>query len=305
MENRDEQLKQAYEILGLKEGAPREELNKRYDLLLRQFRSHGKASGNDREFEEINKAYKLIIELEDAAIVEQKRKEHYAKYGKLAKPAEKVDDFLRLHKIKVLISLIAVIVIIVAVVGIVNHKQEQDRLAKLPPIDLKISYIGNFSLADGSEAQKELEQAMLKPLPDWKRLELKVTYLPQDATSAGQYGVAMQQKAQLEVMTEKPDIYILDKSSFEWLANGAALESLDSYAAGELKSLLPENAALKTKTEYDEEEHIYGIDVTNSSLAKELPIGKQDMIIAVRIENEISDKTLQFIKAYLQAEPKS
>lgn len=295
----DEQLKQAYTVLGLEEGASREEVNKRFDLLIRQSRSRGRAPDGTSHFEEINRAYKQIIESENAAAIEKKREEHYAKWGKMGGTVEKIDDFFRLHKLKVIVSLIAVILIISVSVTYANYRQEQNRLAKLPPVDLSMMYIGDFMLPDDAKANEALEKYMLAPLPDWKRLDIKVTYLPADLSSSGQMAVALQQKAQIEVMTEKPDIYILDQSSFTWLSQAGALENLDDLAKGELKSVLPAGSALTAKSENDSSEHVYGIDVSNSSLAANLPIGKTGIIIGIRNETKITDKTLQFIKAYL------
>lgn len=300
----DEQFKQAFAVLGLKEGASREEVNKRYDLLIRQSRSRGRTPDGKSEFEEINRAYKYIVESENAALIDQKREERYAKWGRFAGAAEKTDDFFRLHKVKVFLSLIAVILIVAAAVTYANHRQEQNRLAKLPPVDLSLMYIGDFMLPDDGKANEALEKAMLTPFPDWKRLDIKVTYLPADISSAGQMAVALQQKAQLEVMTENPDLYILDKSSFEWLSQGGALENLDDLANGELKALLPAGTALTATSQDDASSHVYGIDLSGSSLAANLPIGKTGMVVAVRNETKLTDKALQFIQAYLQAEAK-
>ncbi|WP_223066708.1 extracellular solute-binding protein [Paenibacillus caui] len=297
----EEDLKKAYETLGLKEGASREEVDKRFDLLIRQSRSRGRSPDQQAGFENINRAYRQIIEYEHTLLIEKKRQEHYGKWGTLAGPVEKMDDFLRIHKIKIIVSVIALILIITGITMFVNHQKEKERLAKLPPVDLSVMFIGDFSLPDRSQANAELEKALLASFPEWKRVSVKVTYLPSDISQSGQMGIALQQKAQLELMTEKPDLYMMDKSTFAWLAKGEALQNLDSLAEGELKSVLPQAAALQEKTEKEPSSHIYGIDLTNSSLAKNLPVAKTDMIAGIRIGNNVSDQTLLFLKRYLEA----
>ncbi|ANS73918.1 hypothetical protein AWM70_04505 [Paenibacillus yonginensis] len=299
-----DELRKAYQTLGLEEGAPREEVNKKYDLYVRRSRSRGRSQEGtepEEDFEAINRAYRFIIDYEDNKIIEQKRQERFRKWGKWAGAAEKTDDFLRLHRTKIWLSLLALVVIIVAITTYVNHKQEQERLASLPPVDLSVMFIGNFVLPDGSKAGEALEQSILAPFPDWKRVTAHVTYLPMDNTNAGQMAIALQQKAQIDVMTEKPDLYIMDKSTFDWLAQGGALQKLDDYANGELKSLLTGETALKQKTEDDTSSHVYGIDLSSSPLSANLALGKTDMIAGIRGGTELSGKSLEFIKRYLEA----
>lgn len=300
-----DELRKAYETLGLEEGATREEVNKKYDLYVRRARSRSRTQEGgepEEDFEAINRAYRSIITFEDNKVIEQKRQERFRKWGRWAGTAEKTDDFLRLHRTKIWLSLLAVIVIIFGITTYVNHRQEQERLASLPPIDLSIMFIGNFMLPDDSKANEALEQSILAPFPDWKRVSAHVSYLPLDNPDTGQMGMALQQKAQIEVMTEKPDLYIMDKSTFAWLAQGGALQNLDDYANEELKPLLTGEAALEQKTEEDTSSHIYGIDLSGSPLSANLALGKTDMIAGIRGGTELSDKTLEFIKRYLEAE---
>ncbi|WP_138496335.1 J domain-containing protein [Paenibacillus pinistramenti] len=299
-----DELRNAYETLGLEEGAPREEVNKKYDLYVRKFRSRGRTADPDAEdpFEKINQAYRYIINYEDSQVIDQKRQERFGKWGRFAGQAEQLDDFLRLHRTKILVSLIAAVVLIIGISMYVSHRQEQERLAKLPPADLSVMFVGNFVLPEGDDSNEALEQSLLAPFSDWKRITAKVSYFPGDGVSSGQMGMALQQKAQIDVMTEKPDLYIMDKSSFAWLAQGGALQNLDSYADGELKSLLSSDEVVKESTEEDTSSHIYGIDLSNSSLASSLAIGKTDMIVGIRGGTELSGNTLKFIKSYLEAE---
>ncbi|AWB44206.1 molecular chaperone DnaJ [Paenibacillus sp. CAA11] len=296
-----EQLKKAYERLGLTETATREEVEKRFDLLVRQDRSRKRAGeSGDSDFDEVIKAYRTIVDQEDQQVIEQLNQERYAKWGSLAGPAEKVSDFFRLYKFRVILSVIIVGVLIAGGVTYKNYRDEQNRLAKLPPVDLSIMLIGNFGTNDDEHGVENLEKAFLKNFPDWKRLSLKLTYLPPETENElgmGQMDMAMRQKAQLEVMTENPDIYILDKSTFAWLGQSTVLEPLDEN----LVNLAPETARMKAKSEDDPAPRVYGIDITQSPLLKDLPLGRDDMIAAIRIDPKNKEKAVQFIEKYLTA----
>ncbi|MDU7477135.1 MAG: molecular chaperone DnaJ [Paenibacillus macerans] len=296
-------LKQAYEQLGLPENAPREDVDKAFDILLRKSRSRQQDDRFEQEYEAKVKAYKMIIEAEERSKVEEMSRQRYAKWGKFAGTAEKIDDFFRLYKTHCIIALVAVIAIVFGLNAYLDHREEQKRLAALPPVDLSIIMVGNFLTDEANGGTDALEQAMTAQIPDFKRLELEMLYLPGQSES-GMSGadMAYQQKALAVIATSSPDIYITDKASFDWLSGGGAFLSLDKEAA-ELKPLLTDDRILKAKSEEDGQEHVYGIDVTGSALADQLPLAKQQMIISLRADTPNADKALKMIREYLEHLP--
>ena len=58
-------------------------------------------------------------------------------------------------------------------------------------------------------------------MPDWKRVILTITQVPSDPTNP--YSVSLQQKAVIMLMTQKPDMYVMDKSTFEILSKQQVL----------------------------------------------------------------------------------
>lgn len=296
-------LKQAYETLGLPENASRADVEKAFEIELRKSKNRQSTTnlkdGEESEYTIKLKAYKQIVEYEDRLIIEDKNRERYRKWGKFAGPAEKVDDFFRIYKARVIISLVAIIVLIFGINAFIDHREEQKRLAALPPVDLSILYVGNFMTNDSSGKTEELEQAFLTQFPEFKRVEVTLTYLP-SSESGGQSDLAFQQKAMAMLATEKPDIYIMDKPSFDWLSNSGALQHLDVEAEGVLKPLLPPGAAIKARTEDDTSDHVYGVDVTNSTLTNQLPINNKNMIITVRVDPKKMDNVLLFTQRYLE-----
>jgi hypothetical protein len=91
----------------------------------------------------------------------------------------------------------------------------------------------------------------------------------------------------------------MDRNIFQWVGVQGVLMNLDSDVEGDFKPLLKEGVAMKLKTDEDTEEHVYGIDLTNSALVDDVPLYKEDMIIGIRVDSKNPDKAREFIKKYL------
>ncbi|USB32179.1 molecular chaperone DnaJ [Paenibacillus sp. YPG26] len=292
--NNDSDLKHSYDVLGLPDNAAREEVEKRFDILVRQYRSKP-----SEEFEPIAKAYRNITGTQDRQKFEELTRQKYAKYKGFAGPAEKIDDFFRLYKGRVLAGLIALIAVIVGLNAYLNHRAEQERLAKLPPVDLSVMVLGDFSSTGAEGDTSALEESLKAPFPEWKRVTALLSYLPKQ--SLGQATMAMQQKALLQIGTERPDLFLMDKEAYTWISNSNALMNLDNEAKSRLKPWLKESQALKAKQLDDPAEHIYGIDVSNSPLAAKLQLTHTGLILGVRDGAEHKEQALHFIEQYLKA----
>lgn len=302
----NDNLKQAYELLGLPENASREKLEREFDILLRKSRSRHLDPGEAEEIERKIQAYKRIFEAEEQRKIAELSQKRYAKWGKFAGTAEKMDDFFRLYRTHVIIGLIAVVAIIFGTNAYLDHREEQKRLTALPPVDLSIMMVGNFMTDDQNGGVEALEQAITAQIPGFKRVEVENVYLPpQGEAGLGAADMAYQQKAMAMIATTSPDIYITDAPTFEWLSNGGAFLSLDDVANGELRSLLTEDTLVKDVSDEDNAEHVYGIKVTDSTLVKELPLGFTDMIISLRADTKNKDKAIEMMKIYLETLPRA
>ncbi|WP_433943551.1 molecular chaperone DnaJ [Paenibacillus sp. SN-8-1] len=291
----DSDLKHSYEVLDLPDNSSREEVEKRFDILVRQYRSKP-----SEEFEPIAKAYRNITETQDRKKFDELTKQKYAKYKSFAGPAEKIDDFFRLYKGRVFAGLIALVVVIVGINAYLNHRAEQERLAKLPPVDMSVMILGDFSSSDGQEDTAAIEESLKAPFPEWKRVTALLSYLPKQGL--GQASMALQQKALLQLGTERPDLFIMDKESYAWISNSSALMNLDAEAKGRLSPWLKESQALKAKQVDNPAEHIYGIDVSNSPLAAKLKLKltHSELILGIRDGAVHKEQALHFIEQYLK-----
>ncbi|MDU4695253.1 MULTISPECIES: type 2 periplasmic-binding domain-containing protein [Paenibacillus] len=302
----NDNLKQAYQLLDLPENASREELERVFDILLRKSRSRHLDPGEAEEIEQKIQAYKRIVEADEQRKIEELSRKRYEKWGKFAGTAEKVDDFFRLYRTHVIIGLIAVVAIIFGTNAYLDHREEQKRLAALPPVDLSIILAGNFMTDDQNGGVDALEQAMAAQIPGFKRVEIENVYLPpQGEAGLSTADIAYQQKAMAVIASTVPDIYITDAPTFEWLSNGGAFFNLDDVANGELKGLLTEDNIVKDVSDEDNTEHVYGINVTDSTLVKDLPLGFNEMIISLRGDTKNEDKAIELIKHYLENLPKA
>lgn len=305
-----DELKKAYEILGLPESASREELDREFDILIRKSRSRKPAEhtaeNQPDEYELKLKAYRTIIDYEEKKKIEELSRERYSKWGRFAGTAEKSNDFFRIHKTKIIIGIISVIVVVFGITAIMNNLEEKRRIAALPPLDLSVMFLGTFMSDDSKGGDSALEDAFTATMPDWQRTEVELVYLPsQEGDVIGSQDIAFQQKAMALLSTERPDVYIVDESALDWLINSGLFMNLDEDASGELKPLLHEDSIVTGRSEEDTEDHIYGIRVKDSELAKQLPLYLPDMIVTIRFDSENKDKAVELIKRYLETTPAS
>lgn len=298
-----DELKRAYEKMGLPENASKEEVDKRYTTLMRQSRARQRENPNGTEqadFEEVTRAYRYILDEDNRKASEAFNQQEYGKYKKMAGSAEKVDHFWRYYKFHVLGGIIAIILVIVGINSYLDHRAEQERLAKLPPVDLSIMYLGEYYMSDSAGKQTteaDIEAALVEQFPEFKRFKVNFTYVPLDAKD--QMDIASQQKAMVVLATERPDVYITDTAAFNWVGPQGAFMNLDSQA--DIAKLLKPGDSYKQKTEEETAEHTYGIKLTGSPILGNIPIQAKDNYIAsVREGSKNTEKAIQFIEKFLE-----
>ncbi|MEK3883576.1 J domain-containing protein [Paenibacillus sp. PL2-23] len=296
-----EDLKQAYKTMGLDEFAPKEEVEKRYTTLMKRERSRAKAEGTEAQegesdFAKVTEAYRLILSHEDKKFTEAFNEQEYGKYKSMAGQAQKVDHFWRYYRLHTFGAIAAIALIIYGIVSYMDHREHQRYLASLPPVDLEVSFMGLFMEPEGTDI-KAVNEAILPLFPDWKRVESSIIYVPQEDGS--QY--AYLQKAVVTVMSEKPDIYIMDKFMFEWMGGQGALKSLEDIP--ELAEAAAGANGVKHQTEDDPAPRVYGMDLTDSELFDDIPLMKKEMIVGIRVDAPHPENAVKFIQHYLAASP--
>ena len=287
-----EKLTQAYEYLDLPEDSTREELDRRFNLLLKRQRSN--SDERDTTYEEEFRAFKFILDELDQREIMEAEDQRFAKWGRQANVARRVENFFRLYKIHTVISIIVLIVLIVGGNALYKHDQEQKYLASLPPVDAKIMFLGNFALKDPKSDNDELNKAIVKQYPAWKRVDASIVYLPSTGNSVDTLDMTYIQRAVVVLAANKPDIIIMDEVTLAWIRQQKGLQSLEEVVSdGKLAS---NDIRLKSmKDEESGEEVLVGIDITDTSFASGLPINSLNMIVGVLAGDEKKQKAMEFI----------
>lgn len=293
----NEQLKQTYERLNLSENITREELDKRFDLLLKRMRSVS-AERDKQSYEEEFQAYKFILASLDQQEIQTAENLRLKKWGRFTGIARKVEHFFRMYKMHTILALIVVIVLIVAGRGIYSHVQNQKYLASLPPIDAKIMFVGNYMLTDSEAENTALEKAFIALYPKWKRVETQIVYLP--VTENGSIDMNYQQKAIVQLAADPPDVLIMDETAFQWIGQQAGLRNLDVVvAAGGISS---EDVRLKKAKNLESNlQEVVGLDITDTKFASGLPLDPSTMIASVLTVDEQKAKSMmEFIEQVIK-----
>ncbi len=281
----EEELKKAYETLGLPPDATREQVENRYFILMKRERSQHQRSGDDAggepsaptDLSDYTKAYRLIVGLE-------------SEKASTAPKQGKVGHFFYYYKIHLIVGIIILLIAAYTIKSGIDKRNEERRLG---PIDLSVSVYGNFYFADG----ELLQQNLLKLVPDWNRIKTNVTFVPVEIKS--EQDVALQQKAVLMIMTEKDEIYFLDRKNFDSLAKQEAFRKLDELPGwNELQ--VPNDRLRMSSTEDDPQEAAYGIDVTGNPIFQGIEMTGEDVIMAVRADKEEWPKTMELVSKILR-----
>jgi len=298
-------LKQAYETLGLSENAEKSEVEKRYFLLVRQARARQlrgteeERRAAEAELEAVNRAYRTIVASAERAEQEELRKSYYGKYKKWSSVVEKIDHFLHYYKYYLLGAAALVLLVGFGVKTYLDRQAEREALAKLPPADLTVSFFGEFYADSGVPSDpKPVEDALLSRFPEWKRIAVTVTFVPEEPKT--EFDVALLQKSVIALMTEKPDLYIVDRINFEKLARQGAFRPLDEAAFAQLKA--PPEVLLSETPEGESTPHVFGVDLTKTPLAETVPLRGKTMIAAVRADAQHPDNAVRFIERFLESQ---
>lgn len=291
----NENLKQAYERLGLPESVTREELNKRFDLLLKRRRSLS-TEQEIADYEADFQAYKQILDTWDEEEIQKAEAERLAKYGRFSGTAGKWETFFRLYKTHVILSIIGLLVVIFGGKALYDNYQHRQYLASLPPVDAKIMFVGNFGVKDTSGKTEELEQAIVAAYPEWKRVEVTVTYLPKAGNGSEELDMNFLQKAVVEMAAGRPDILVMDETTIDWIGKQATLQNLEPVMAdGKLATDDPQMKwAVNPETGKNE---LVGVDMLKSPFLAALPLNynaKSVIIGVVGLDN--NEKMTAFVK---------
>ncbi|MCX7841905.1 MAG: hypothetical protein N2489_02375 [Clostridia bacterium] len=277
-------LRNAYEILGVKEGADKDEIIKRYDILLKKIRI-SKANGEDPgiNIDEINKAYNTLMGYSTGEPEERELPPSNTLSGYLFKmmgiDEYKARNFLYYYKFHIIAVLASVLLAGYFVYSIVNRVEPE----------LSIVVAGDLYIQD----TEDLRQKFKAELPELNEISLDHIILSEKLD--GQQAYAMQMKLVTLMAAGDIDVFILDRENFNKYAKSGAFMSLDSMV-NELGIDKNDNKDFILKAGENEEEHLYGFDASNSKLLQDIKSIDEKKIAALKVNSKHMNNALKFLK---------
>ncbi len=184
--------------------------------------------------------------------------------------------------------------------------------------DFNAAFIGRIGY---TEATKTLKDSIKAGIPIIKEPGIDGAYI--DKTIQGEQLYAMEMKLVVLTAAADIDVFILDKGYYERFAKQGLFISLDEIAPGlgvdisknqelvlaiedfedltdtEGNEASESSSAEVTQESTSETPHLYGIDVTNSTVLKESGVIADNMIVAVPLATKHQDKAEAFLKFLL------
>ena len=275
------ELKAAYETLGLPQDAPKEAVEKRYFLLLKKNKT-----SQSVDVAAISHAYKTITQYELGRNIQQYEAKHYGN----SKTKRVLDNFWHRYKLHVFLGIIVLILLVMGVDSVLEKRAERIALSKLPPADLEVMLVGEYR----HESDELLSAAMTESFPEWQRIKAVVSYAPENP--ADQFDIGALQKNMIMLVTEQPDVYILDKHTFSQLAYQKSFMPLN-----DLDLQVEKERLLEAIPEGETASYVYGIDLTGVPHFEDWDVaGKQEWVLALRFDTEKIDNALYFAHKLLQ-----
>jgi PHD/YefM family antitoxin component YafN of YafNO toxin-antitoxin module len=295
----DIELKQAYSIMGLPDDAPMDDVDKRYALLLKKQHSQQARTSEDSthpevaavDYEQINQAYRQLLQHHKEKASLAFEQEYYSAAHRKWK-LDKLDHFWQYNKFRIISAVIILAVIFYGINTFMDKRAERIALSKLPPADIEIMFYGDYYTED----IPKLEKALLEQMPEWKRVIITVTQVPSDPSNP--YAISLQQKAVIMLMTQKPDIYVMDKSTFEILSvQQALLEGKDWL--GSIEARLTDKQKVFGQSKEDSEPKLYGVDVSRNTVFESKGLHSVDQIIGMRFDSTKQQAAQQLVDLFL------
>lgn len=261
-------IKEAYEILGAGRNASKNEIERRYAIMLKKHRLsslEGWEADEALDIQKITSAYNLLMGYEEPQ-PEEKNKVPNPLIKKMGIDEKKARNFLHYYKIHIILGVIALVVIAFTIKGCVT---------KVEP-DFNMAFVGQIFYNETDI----LKEAIKAKMPEIKEPGFDGAFISGEGSANGQQEYAMQMKAMVLFAAAEVDLFILDKSSFDKYAKEGAFISLDEIATGLGVDTEKSKPYRLTKNE-DTTEHTYGIDISSSEVLKKSNIQGKELIAAI------------------------
>ena len=265
-------LQKAYSILGLSEGCTLEELEEQYYLLTEKKITPDK-------LENVQTAYNIV-------------KEHIYEVNPPPKDplGKRIGEFFFHYKNHLIFGIIGAIIIGTLGYSFINGQIEKAREANKPPANLNIMFFGDYP----EEELTPLQDRILDKFTTWDDVGLQLVYSPIEINS--EFDIGSLQKSRVELATSEPDLYIFDKHHFDLFMEDGAFYALDDFDDEQHT----EDRWYLNQLMDDEENHIYGLDISDLDLFADLAIEPFEKIAVMRLDAKNEENALEFLHTILQ-----
>lgn len=273
-------IKEAYKVLDLPEGATIEEIEKQYMIWTKRNHAFQHQPDVEKPFDidKITAAYNTL--------------KHGNEYGSTALEENKsfkhrFQHFLHYYKLHIVGIIILIVFVGSIIQTLVSNHQEKKELASLPPEDLGIMLYGDF-FPLGSEVTP-VSTNVLAAFPSWKRVTTQSNYAPTEISDTMDAG--NQQKSVLTLMSDQSDVYIMGEANFEQLMKLEVFQPLGPT----LKGKVQEESLIYGKSPADESEQIYGVVINDNTIFEGLEVKDTKKIAAIRADADNKDNALNLL----------
>jgi len=311
--------KEARKILGVTKESSRNDIEKKYSILLKKHRQEmleGSEPGETEhdtacDFDRITEAYNLLMGYE-VKIEEEPPGKAAPILNKLGVDEKKAKNFFYYYKYHILGAIALIIAVIYTVTSCVNRVE----------YDFNIAFIGDIFYYSATDS---LGESIKAEVPSIQEPGFDGAYLG----IAGDQQYAMASKAAVLIAAADMDVFILDRDTYTMYAKQGAFLSLDEIAprlgvdisehqdlvlaveedddmgdidvVGEDKTEITDDADTSGDSNNPAaEKHLYGIDVSNSKALREAGVIAEDMVAAIFVNCDQQEKAEAFLEFLLK-----
>jgi len=299
-------MQEARKILGITKGSLKDDIEKKYDVIMKKYRIL-KTSGmlnvkEEEDFVKKTEAYRIVMGYEvDMPKIDRKETYVDKAFVKAGVDRKRADNFFHYYKYHMLISIVAIIVVIFTVRSFVIRVEP----------DISIGFMGEVN----QQAFDTFGTKIKANVPEIKEIAFDSAMLTDNYNDPQAY--AYMSKAMILLSASDTDLFIVSKYVFNRYANTGPFMKLDDIAkelniditASEYLKLRVvdewEDTAnieeeRKIKTYIDAQPQLYGIDVTNSEFFKDINVVGPEKILVVKVEPKNRDLILKLIKLFIK-----
>lgn len=284
LEQADEKcVADAYEVLGLEVGASKEDLEKRYALLIKKYRSIKLSEDEEEKVEgekalkTVTDAYNSIIENELQAIRSNMQGTPNPVLKKIGVDEGKAKNIIYYYKYHFLLGVIGLLALGYFIYGFATNVKP----------DFNLTAIGSFY----SQDTEPIKQTIKNNISSIKEPLVEVVTITGDVNFQQEY--AMQMKAVTVIAAGDIDVFIMDKDNFDKYAAGSAFASLDKLVEN---MNIDKSRCYSAKTEDLAEEHIYGLEAGSSKLLQGIQSRTNQKIVAISARTKNYEKAVKLVE---------